>query len=75
VLKHQADEFMLHKVDIKKHRALAKTPQVPAHSARVTLFMPNQYVEREKHRLEKGDELEQSEVELCFLPRHSQASP
>ncbi|TEB25625.1 hypothetical protein FA13DRAFT_1817342 [Coprinellus micaceus] len=61
VLKHQADEFMLHKVDIKKHRALAKTPQVPAHSARVTLFVSNQYVEREKHRLEKGDELEQSE--------------
>ncbi|TEB05162.1 hypothetical protein FA13DRAFT_1263975 [Coprinellus micaceus] len=75
VLKHQADEFMLHKVDIKKHRALAKTPQVPAHSARVTLFMPNQYVESKKHGLKEGDELEQSEVDLRFLSRHSQASP
>jgi hypothetical protein len=75
VLKHQADEFMLHKVDIKNHRTLAMTPQVPAHSTRASLFASDRYVESEKRRLEEGDELEQSEVEHCFLSRHPQASP
>lgn len=74
VLKHQADEFMLHQVDIENHRTRA-APQVLAHPTQITLFVPNRYVESKKRGPKEGNEHEQSEVELCSLSRASQASP
>ena len=63
VLEHQADEFMLHKVDVKNPRTLAKFPEAP-HSFRAHLWPSNQYTRSKKRGLEEGDEVEQLEVEL-----------